>query len=209
MTVREFPFVGAVVAAALLSATALAGGECCDKAKAADGWCGACKVGYFAGVSIKNHALHNALAGTEVTKEAIADAKCAGCKEAYAKNGACPECKVTYANGRMYHSAAAAKLAMGSPIDAKALCKECQEHAAKAGKEEMAKGAGWCDGCKAGFVHGRMYKDKAAYEQANNAYTLVTKAASTTCEGCAVAMVTDGTCKECKVSYKGGVAQQP
>lgn len=199
---RNVGVVGALALVAAFSSAALAGGECCDKAKASDGWCGDCKMGFVAGITMKSRALYDALMGKEVTAEQAS--KCGGCQAAFASNGTCNECHVAFANHKMYRSPFAARLAMGKPIDRKALCKECQEHCAKATAEEMAKHSGWCDACKAGFVNGKTYTSKESFQQAMDAHTLLTKAAEAKCDGCAVAMVCDGACGECKVAFKDG-----
>lgn len=174
--------------------SALAGGECCDKAKAENAWCGHCKTGFFAGQVIKSEGLHKALAGTP----APADAKCDGCKKAMAANGTCDHCHVAFANKMMYHSMVAHDLAIGTCTAEKDMkCEACKKNAA---------GNGWCDACKKGMVGCFAFSDKAAYDKAVTALNTLKEAmkAADKCEGCAVAMVTDGKCAKCNVSYKGG-----
>ena len=52
----------------------------------------------------------------------------------------------------------------------------------------------------------RVFKDKDAYNEGIKARETVRLAAKTAkkCEPCAVAMVTDGSCAMCKVSFKDG-----
>jgi hypothetical protein len=74
------------------------------------------------------------------------------------------------------------------------------------GCQKAAKDHGWCDHCKAGLVGNHKYTDKKVYEEAAAAKVVLVKAteASKKCVPCAVAMVTDGTCAECKITYKDG-----
>jgi len=179
--------------AALLAAPAWAGGPCCDKAKAENGWCSHCVVGYFSGITVKNEDLHKALGGKPVKE---ADLKCAGCKTAFTANGICEHCHVGYAQQLMYQSPVAHALARGEKLDiAKVTCADCKA---------VASTNGWCTKCNAGIVAGHLFKNKETYEKARAAHTTLTSAVESKCPKCAVAMVTDGECAQCKVRYKGG-----
>ena len=63
---------------------------------------------------------------------------------------------------------------------------------------------GFCTGCNVGFVVKRMFNEKEDYEVALAARKTLETAAGSKCESCAVAMVTDGECAQCKVSFKDG-----
>lgn len=183
--------------AALFAAVpaALAGGECCEKAAAKNGWCGGCKVGFYDNVQIKAQELHKALSGTEMKAD---DVKCPGCQEAMKADGTCEHCHVSFVKNTAYKSPVAATVAKGELVDAtKIECADCQK---------AAKDHGWCDACKAGMVGNYKYSDKKAYEEAVKARIVIVKAneASEKCVPCAVAMVTDGTCDHCKITYKNG-----
>ena len=65
-------------------------------------------------------------------------------------------------------------------------------------------GAGWCDSCNVGMVGNVLHKSKKDFKAAKEARTILVSAAKSKCEGCAVAMVTDGTCGGCKISFKDG-----
>jgi hypothetical protein len=179
--------------AGLLVASAQAGGECCDKAKAANGWCGDCKVGFISGVEMKSRMLYDTLAGAP----APADIKCEGCKKAAASNGSCDACGVAFANKRMYKSVFGHAIAMGSYADPKSVkCEGC--------KKALTGSGGWCDECKAGAVGGYVYKDRKSYDAAVKAREVVVAAAATKCEGCATAMASNGPCKVCNITYADG-----
>lgn len=189
----------AALAAALFVSVACAQHECCDKAIAANDFCKDCKIGYFGGVTVKSVKLYDSLKGAA----APANATCDGCKKALASNGTCNHCNVSFAGGKMYKSPVAHALANGTYVNAKDIkCEGCKN---------ATKDHGWCDKCKAGVVGPFMYKDKKQYDGAVAAHEILLAAntAAGKCEGCAVAMVTDGTCSACKTSYKGGKPSKP
>ena len=168
--------------------------ECtCGIAKVENGWCDDCKVGYVAGVKIKSDALFKSLEGHEVDDAKI---KCPSCKKAHEAGGLCESCKTGFADGKAYHSWVAYRLASGKfkrVADIK--CLGCR----KATKE-----SGWCDGCGVGYVAHRKYAGKKDYEQAVQAQKVLRLAAASKCETCALAMVSDGECAQCKVKYANG-----
>ena len=188
------PFIVAVVLATSVNAMA----ECptCAKDKLENGWCDHCKVGFFDGIAMKSKKLFDALNGKPVAN--ADEIKCPGCKAAYEENGTCEHCKVEFANHRMYKSECAYRLALGTQKNpANMKCSECKSYIGE---------HGWCDQCKQGIVGMCAFHDKEAYNKAVEARELIQCAAKAAekCEGCAVAMVTDGTCDHCKVSFKDG-----
>jgi len=189
----------ASVMALLLAAPALA--ECtCKTNKTAGGWCTDCKLGYVSGVQVKSQKLYDALQGQAVNE---AELKCPSCKTAFAKNDACSACKVSYADRKSFKSPFAATLASGKAVKADDIkCATCKGNVDK---------QGWCDSCKAGIVHGRQFTDKAAYEKAVKAHEVLVESTKqlSHCEQCAIAMATNGTCNQCKETYKDGKVQKP
>jgi len=165
------------------------------------GFCDKCKHGVAFGVDLTSKKLYEALAGQEV-KDAAA-VKCPGCQTALKTSGVCDHCKLGAANGQLYHSMVAYRLAKGEPTTAEkaAHCPQC--------KKAFETG-GWCSGCNMGYAGHRMFKDKAGFEAAKKAHEILASAAkaSAKCEGCAAAMVQDGQCEKCKLTYKDGKAQQ-
>lgn len=187
----------AVSSVLLVSVTpALAGGcaGCSKVAKVGEGFC--CGKGKIYGVKLSSKKLYAALAGHKIDDEAI---KCAGCKAAAKSNGRCEHCGVGAADGKLFHSKPSHALAKGTVVSAAkaAHCDACLL---------AFKINGYCSGCDSGFVAGRMFKGKEEYKAALAAHkTLVdASAASKKCEACAVAMVTDGKCEQCNVSFKDG-----
>lgn len=172
--------------------------SCTKVAKHGRGFCYGCEKGKAFGVDLASKGLYDALVGQPINRERL---KCPGCKDAAKTEGRCSHCKVTAANGKFYHSPVASVLAKGTPVSAEkaAACSGCKT----AHGED-----GFCKECGAGFVGERMFKGEENYKAALVAHKTLTKAASTAkkCEACAVAMVTDGTCEHCKVSFKDGKA---
>lgn len=184
----------APVVAVLLATSAWA--ECvCKTVMAKDGWCGGCKIGFVDGVKLEHENLYKALQGMEVSEDKI---NCAGCKAAHASGGSCEHCHVTFVSNHAYKSPVAATLAHGKIVDKDAIaCEGCKKAAAS---------DGWCDHCTAGIVGNRVFMGKEQYEAAQHARKILTKATKklAKCEGCAIAIVSDGTCGGCNVSFKGG-----
>lgn len=171
---------------------ALAGGECCDKAKAVSGWCGDCKVGYVGGVEVKSKVVYNALAGAPAPMES----KCEGCRKAMASNGRCDGCGVSFADKKMYRSPFSWALAKGSyKAESDFKCDGCKK---------LCKDGGWCESCKQGVIHGFVFKDRKEFDSAMKAHVVVQNSCTAKCEGCAVAMSTNGKCAACNATYLDG-----
>ncbi len=160
------------------------------------GWCGHCDGGVAFGHHTKSEKLVAALAGHQTKEDGI---KCDGCKAAFKNNADCAHCKAGFRPGFEFHSPVSLALAKGEVVDMGAIqCPRC--------KTIAEKGKGECTGCKTGMVAGLMFKDKDNIKAARKANKLLAKAVKTAdkCEGCAVAMVSDGTCEHCKISFKEG-----
>lgn len=180
----------------LLVTTAARAEECtCDAAKLRGGWCGHCEAGYVAGIRLAARPLYDALQGERVEAARIT---CEGCKTALKTAGACEHCHLAFARDHKYTSVMAQRLARGEPQDPAAIqCAACRTNAER---------YGWCDKCNVGMVQRLAFRDKEHYEQARRAYETLAKAAKLAdkCSPCAVAMVTDGTCRKCEITYKDG-----
>lgn len=164
-------------------------------------WCKPCMGGVAFGHSVKSKKLIAALAGHEVKEDSI---KCGGCKTAFKNNSKCLHCNVGFRHGMEFHSPVSLALAKGELIDIEKIgCPRC--------KSIAEDGKGECSGCKVGVVAGLLFKDMYDYKTAKMADTTLAKAikSSSKCEGCAIAMVSDGTCEQCKVSFKGGETLKP
>ncbi len=189
-----------VVIVAVLGVTtpALAGacpGCAAIKAKG-QGFCVACDKGRMFGVDLTSKKLHDALDGRKID---TAKMKCTGCKAAANDDSVCSHCNVGMAGGMAYHSRVAHTLAKGKAMSAGKVsgCTSCKS---------ARKSHGFCTACDVGFVADRAFKGKKQHDAAADAHKILVKAADKAqkCEPCAVAMVTDGKCKHCKVSFKDG-----
>ena len=162
-----------------------------------EGFC--CGKGQAFGVDLTSQKLHETLAGKKVNPDQM---KCTGCKSAAAANDVCKHCKTGAFDGKVYKSMVAYALAKGKPVTQKdvAGCGGC------AGCEAAHADNGLCSYCKVGFVAGRMFRGEEDYQAALAAHKTLVKAAKTAehCEACAVAMVTDGKCTACRVSFTDG-----
>jgi hypothetical protein len=190
----------------LSTARVLAGGDCCEKmAKAGEGWCDTCKHGQFYGISVAARKLYDALAGVSA-KDSGMD-KCPGCAKAMKDGGTCEHCHVSFVNGKMYTSSYAYALAVGKPATDDKIA-AMVEHCETCNKASKSADGGYCSECKGGFVSGRYYQGKTAYDAAVNAHKVVSKAASASekCPDCGAAIVKDGKCEHCNVAYKNGEA---
>lgn len=159
------------------------------------GWCKHCGAGTAFGHPIKSKKLFKVLVGHEVDQDKVS---CGGCKVALKESGKC--CGKTFLNNKSYGSQVGATLAKGKLVSGEKIsCSACKT---------KWKSGGECTGCNVGYVSHMKFK-KDDYTLASNAETILKKAikAAEDCEKCAVAIVTDGTCEACKVSFKDGTKQ--
>ena len=183
-----------VICAAVLANAQFTPGQCvCGPARTADQWCSDCGVGFVSAVKIESKRLFETLAGRAAATSVI---KCRTCRRARSSDGYCDECRVGYTDGTRYRSKVAHRLARGKAIDRTEIaCAECRANVGQ---------SGWCEACEAGIVGNRSYCDKSEYRSAKRARKVLASAARADCESCAVAMVTDGRCEKCRISYEDG-----
>ena len=123
------------------------------------------------------------------------------------RNGWCTVCRVGYVADTPIHSKALYDTldAHGHDVDVAGLaCASCRA---------AARSDGFCVEHARGFVGGRAYLSRLAYhlargerEKVQSELGLLALAVQTVehCELCAAAMVLDGTCPKCRLSYQGG-----
>ncbi len=170
----------------------------CAEARKHHGWCRACEVGYVAGHRIESEMLFEALDahGHDIDPRGLT---CDSCLAAHADGGFCAEHGMGFVTGQAYMSRLSYELARGETLDVATLnCPACREH---------ARAHGWCAECQRGMVGSVAIRDRAAYENAARAFRTLLAALEKVreCELCASAMVGDGRCPVCKISYKDGV----
>ena len=102
----------AMLAGLVLSAPAIAGGPCCEKAKAENAWCSGCNHGFMFNVSIAKKALYETLAAIAASNE------CEGCKKAAETNGVCEKCHMGIVKDKAYKAMPAYYIARGEKAQA-------------------------------------------------------------------------------------------
>ncbi len=172
--------------------------ECrCAEAKMKHQWCAACKVGYVAGVRIESKLLHEEIDahGHDIDPKLM---KCSSCQKALETDGFCERCTMGFVKKQAYMSRLTYFIAKGETKDVeKIACPQCRKN---------AQSPGWCDACGLGMVGNVALQEKSDFEQAAKAFDVFQEAVRTLkrCEFCAIAMVIDGRCPTCKVTYRNG-----
>lgn len=171
--------------------------RCCEIPKAEDGWCGDCNVGYFAQIKLKNKKIYAKVTGREVDKEAL---ECEECKSAAEKNGECEQCEVFYADYTKYESPFSHSIALGKKFELSSItCEICK-------KKMGVRSRGWCSKCKQGFVANHSFDDRKMYRSATKAHSVINLAdkKARKCVTCGLAMVVNGKCESCEITYDKG-----
>jgi hypothetical protein len=129
--------------------------------------------------------------------------ECATCRAAVEVDGFCERCSIGFVAKQAFLSRLSYYLAKGERrTPGSVTCEGCRA---------LIGGRGWCEKCGIGWVGMVAMKDKADFERASAAYDTVVAAVRTAerCELCAVALVFDGRCPDCKIRYKGGRRLDP
>ncbi len=169
----------------------------CAQAKLTNQWCEACKVGYVAGVSIKNKILFEYMDahGHELD---LGSVKCLICQAGIAIDGYCEACRIGWVRKLGYFSRLTYHLAKGKPCDPSSLtCKGCRTN---------AEHYGWCKTCGVGLIGNVVIPTRADFDGGVRGFELMLTAIEATkrCELCPVAIMSDTICFFCKVTYKDG-----
>ncbi|MCH8244009.1 MAG: hypothetical protein IH897_15575 [Planctomycetes bacterium] len=169
----------------------------CDAAKMKGGWCERCNVGHIASVRIESADLFEWLDahGHHIDPDRI---ECELCQEAIATDGFCERCRMGYVGKEAFLSRLTYHVAKGRPRSlAKIQCSTCRKNAGR---------FGWCDRCKVGMVGNVAIRDREDYGRAVDAFRILLAAvrAARKCESCALAIVSNTTCRACKITYSNG-----
>ncbi len=169
----------------------------CATVRETDGPCPKCKVGYLGGLKIASETFFEALDahGHEIDTNLVI---CESCKKALAADGFCDICKIGFVRRQAYFSKLSHLLARGELKRRNAIsCPDCLRHANQ---------SGWCEKCQIGMVGFHAYKDKTEFTQTAHAMELLVQAIpeADRCMMCALAIINDGPCLLCKVSYSDG-----
>lgn len=169
----------------------------CSVARIRQGWCPACKVGYIAGFRLQSYDLWETLDahGHDFDGPSI---RCAACQQAMKTDGFCDACGMGYLHNLAYLSRLTYHLARGRICDVEGIaCHACRQNAQR---------YGWCGACRRGMVGHVCFVDRSDYDGAAHQMEIVFRAQETIprCETCAVAMVSNGRCPYCKITYRDG-----
>lgn len=182
----------------LLVAPSFADEPCtCNEKRTLGVWCDVHDRGYVAGVEIRSAELFEALDahGHEIDDEYL---DCETCKRFKKDGGFCEDHGRGWVGGLAYMSKLTYHLASGTLRDGDAIeCPVCRKNADT---------HGWCAKCGVGMFGPVEVSGRQTFQELDHAYHTLLEAQKTTerCELCAGAMVIDGRCPVCKISYKDG-----
>jgi hypothetical protein len=169
----------------------------CEAARLDTGWCELHDVGYVASIPIRSRVLYETLDAHGHTLDLDAF-RCESCKEAIRTDGFCERDRIGFIERQAYFSRLTYELARGEkrPPETTA-CPVCRENAGS---------HGWCETHGVGMIGAVQAKDRQGYDKAAAALEILIAAneVSATCEGCAVAMITDSLCARHRISYRDG-----
>ena len=171
----------------------------CATAPFTNGWCEKHQVGWVASIKMKSKLLWEQLDAHGHTLD-LTTFTCPTCRKAIETDGYCEADRIGFVGKLAYFSRLTYEQAKGRKIDpAKLTCRVCRRN---------AQSHGWCYKDKVGMVENVAIDDWEAWQRLEKAIALVelANARSTVCETCAVAMVTDGLCPYCRITYKDGKA---
>lgn len=169
----------------------------CATITQSDGWCGKCKFGYLAGIKIESAALFDALDphGHDIDPASL---RCDQCRKAFDSHGYCEPCKIGFVRKQAFFSRLTYGLARGTLKNPGAVtCPTCVKNTTL---------PGWCEACRVGLVGHRAYEDRKEFEEVVRVRNLLKSAIERgkKCLSCAIAMINDGPCVKCKVTFEGG-----
>ena len=169
----------------------------CPGAKVAGGWCELHGTGYVASVEIHSRLLYDALDAHGHMLD-LSTFECTLCRTAIESDGFCDQHRVGFLARQAYFSRLTYELARGEAREPISItCPTCRRNTAS---------HGWCEKCGVGMVGHVQVRDRRAYEHAAKAVDILRAASNTVkrCEWCAIAMVTDTTCPQCRITWKDG-----
>jgi len=169
----------------------------CARARLANEWCDACKVGYVAGVPIQCKVVFECI-DAHGHKLMLRTIECPSCKAAIAINGFCETCRIGWLDGLAYYSRLTYHLAKGKACDPATLgCAACRGNASR---------YGWCAACGVGMIGNVAIRDRKDFDDGCRGYDLMITAveASRRCDVCGLAIMTDTSCFRCRKTYKDG-----
>lgn len=168
----------------------------CHEVRSLDGWCGKCRVGFFATVRIESASLFRVLDlhGHDVVAEMT---RCQRCREAMSSDAFCDDCQMGFLDGRGYFSRLCYAMARGrwsGVADRPRTVMICPV------------ADYWCGACQRGRVANRTFDRPEDFRDAKHWLDVLRAAVdkSQECEICAAAMIANGLCYRCRVAYRDG-----
>jgi hypothetical protein len=173
----------------------------CIAALDVDGWCEHHQLGFVAGHPVRYAQLFETLDphGHEIGLDSIA---CERCLEAIPENGRCPTCHIGWFRGLAYMTDLTWLLAQGQRSGWPGPCSACRDRS----DQERGLDPRWCATCNGGFVGSVFFPKQQIFEDARRAFAILRSATGEAprCELCACAMVYDGMCPDCRITYAEG-----
>ncbi len=199
-------------AVAILVAVSLVPGssQCsCPSARGGNGWCQPCGIGYLASLPVRSKDIFDIVHphGHHANQATLT---CVACRKAVLDDGFCERSGIGFVDNEAYFSKLAYYVAKGRPIDVDeidcAVCTKLVGHYRHPKPENQAETPGWCESCMAGYFGNFVYCDREEFEAASAEFQLLLRAVETTkrCQSCATAMLCEGRCPECNISYHLG-----
>ena len=167
----------------------------CASARTDDSWCGKCQVGYLGGVRIPSKAMLEVLDAHGHTIDP-ASLRCPDCRKHQQTGGYCSRCRMGFVRGKVYLSHWAYRVAGAERVPVKRpSCETCQKH-----RDQPS----WCEDCKVGIVGNLLLRKKTDFDVCRKSYVRLQLAVKRleNCERCALATVSGGYCRLCKLSYR-------
>jgi len=174
----------------------------CADARATNGWCDTCDIGYVADVAIRSRYLWETL-DAHGHKLNLDNLGCARCTSAVASDGFCPDSRIGFLDGEAYFSRLTWLLAKSERQKPSTLdCATCRQN---------PQGAGWCERHSVGRVGRWTLRDREEFDALVQDLRILRKAndAAERCEHCAAAIVTNTECPFCRIRYSGGERVEP
>lgn len=169
----------------------------CSRVVETNGWCAFHGVGYVGGLRIASAWLYEAVDahGHQVDPASFV---CPDCRSALSRDGFCETHRIGFKGGDAYFSKLTYLLARAVPLAPDTVgCTACRANATT---------HGWCDRCRVGMVGPFAFTTRREFDAAVESLRIleIANAASSRCDRCAVAILTDSQCPRCTISYRNG-----
>jgi hypothetical protein len=124
---------------------------------------------------------------------------CAACRGLATTDGFCDDCRIGWYRGAAYFSRLTFEIARAEYLEPSAIsCAQCRANAAA---------GGWCADCNRGMIGRFAVTNRADFDSGRQGLDRLIQAIaqSDRCENCAMCIITNSQCLDCRKSYKDGV----